>query len=47
MFFFSLLARIDYIGSVDKLTGKVELRFYIDEIDKTVIYFNKKYLKKN
>ena len=33
---FSLLARIDYIGSIDPSTGKVELRFYIDEIDKTV-----------
>jgi hypothetical protein len=34
---FSLLPRVDYIGRVDKLTGKVELRFYINEIDKTVI----------
>jgi hypothetical protein len=39
LFIFSLLARIDYIGSIDKSTGKVELRFYIDEIEKTVIYF--------
>jgi len=35
----SLIARIDYIGSVDKSTGKVELRFYIDEIDKTTSYY--------
>ncbi|CAF2305778.1 unnamed protein product [Rotaria sp. Silwood2] len=31
----SLLARVDYIGSVDKSTGRVELRFYIDDIGKT------------
>jgi hypothetical protein len=34
---FSILARIDYIGSVDKSTGKVELRFYIGNIEKMVI----------
>ena len=33
----SLLARIDHIGTIDHATGKVELRFYIDEIDKTVM----------
>ncbi|CAF4790196.1 unnamed protein product, partial [Rotaria magnacalcarata] len=33
----SLLARVDYIGSVDKSTGRVELRFYVDDIGKTVI----------
>ncbi|CAF4135211.1 unnamed protein product, partial [Rotaria magnacalcarata] len=33
--FFSLLARVDYIGSVDKSTGRVELRFYVDDIGKT------------
>jgi hypothetical protein len=39
MFFhiFSLLARVEYIGCVDKLTGKAELRFHIKGIDKTVI----------
>ncbi|CAF2146219.1 unnamed protein product [Rotaria magnacalcarata] len=31
----SLLARVDYIGSVDKSTGRVELRFYVDDIGKT------------
>ncbi|CAF0719415.1 unnamed protein product [Rotaria sp. Silwood1] len=31
----SLLARVDYIGSVDKSTGRVELRFYIEDIGKT------------
>ena len=44
---FSLLARIEYIGSVDKSTGKVELRFYIDEIDKTVFYFTKRKISFN
>jgi hypothetical protein len=38
-YLFSLLARVDYIGSVDKSTGKAELRFYIDDIEKTVINF--------
>ncbi|CAF0950560.1 unnamed protein product [Rotaria sordida] len=31
----SVLARVDYIGSIDKSTGRVELRFYIDDIRKT------------
>lgn len=35
----SLLARIDYIGSIDQSTGKVELRFYIDDIEKTTSYY--------
>jgi len=42
MFFFhifSLLARIEYIGYVDKLTGKAELRFYINGIEKPVRKF--------
>ena len=34
---FSLLARIDHIGTIDHATGKVELRFYIEEINKTVM----------
>ena len=38
-YIFSLLARVEYIGSIDKSTGKAELRFHIDDIDKTVIYF--------
>ncbi len=32
----SLLARIDYIGCVDKITGKAELRLYINGIGKLV-----------
>lgn len=38
-YYSSLLARIDYIGSVDKTTGKVELRFYLTEIEKTTSYY--------
>ena len=32
----SLLARIEYIGPVDSATGKAELRFFIDDIEKMV-----------
>jgi hypothetical protein len=42
MFFFhifSLLARVEYIGCIDKVTGKAELRFYINGIEKPVIKF--------
>ena len=35
-YLFSLLARVDYIGSVNKSTGKAELRFFIDAIGKSV-----------
>jgi hypothetical protein len=35
---FSLLARVDYIGDVNKLTGKAKLRFYIKDIEKSVIH---------
>ncbi|UJR22612.1 hypothetical protein I4U23_025653 [Adineta vaga] len=35
----NLLARVDYIGSVDKTTSKVELRLYINEIQKTISYY--------
>jgi len=34
----SLLARIDYIGPVDPKTGKVELRFYLTEVDRSISY---------
>ncbi|CAF1434392.1 unnamed protein product [Adineta ricciae] len=34
----SLLARVDYIGSIDKSTGKVELKFCINELQKTISY---------
>jgi hypothetical protein len=33
----SLLARIDYIGCVDKTTGKAELRLFINGIEKLVM----------
>ncbi|CAF1263333.1 unnamed protein product [Adineta steineri] len=35
----SLFARVEYIGCVDKYTGKVELRFYINEIQKMISYY--------
>ncbi|CAF3563086.1 unnamed protein product [Adineta steineri] len=35
----SLLARIDYISPVDKMTGKAELRFHIDDMEKTTSYY--------
>ena len=31
-----LLARVDYIGSVDKITGKAELRFHLQGLEKAV-----------
>ncbi|CAF1006463.1 unnamed protein product [Adineta ricciae] len=34
----SILARVEHIGAIDKTTGKTELRFSIDEIDKTITY---------
>lgn len=37
--FFSLFARVEYIGDVDKITGKAELRIYINGIQKLVIKF--------
>jgi hypothetical protein len=33
---FSLLARVDHIGPVDQATGKSELRFFINDIEKMV-----------
>ncbi|CAF3317287.1 unnamed protein product [Rotaria socialis] len=35
----SLLARVGYIGSIDKITGKVELRFYVNGVEKPVSYY--------
>ncbi|CAF3796506.1 unnamed protein product [Rotaria sp. Silwood1] len=35
----SLLARVEYIGCLDKLTGKTELRFHINGIEKPVSYY--------
>ena len=36
LFSFSLLARVDHIGPVDQSTGKTELRFFINDIEKMV-----------
>lgn len=38
LFLFSLLARVDHIGPVDQSTGKTELRFFINDIEKMVSY---------
>ncbi|CAF0867079.1 unnamed protein product [Rotaria sordida] len=35
----SLLARVEYIGCINKLTGKTELRFRINGIEKPVSYY--------
>ncbi|CAF1175389.1 unnamed protein product [Rotaria magnacalcarata] len=35
----SLLARVGYIGSIDKITGKAELRFYINGVEKSISYY--------
>ncbi|UJR26462.1 hypothetical protein I4U23_007792 [Adineta vaga] len=34
----SILVRVEYIGSVDKSTGKAELRFYLDDVEKSITY---------
>lgn len=36
---FSLLARVGFIGPVDKITGKAELRLYVNGIEKPVCRF--------